>query len=127
MEAAPDTHGYGVPDFWQDIYTNLQYDTPGQAYTSDYDNDGMNDHEEYLADTNPQDANSILQLDLGSLEVPDSSKGRNYTVERCLDLVRGEWLVWAETLGTGSNLVFDLDMAASGVSNATFRVEANIP
>jgi hypothetical protein len=123
---APDTYGYGVPDFWQDEYTNLQYGTAGQAFTNDYDGDGMTDREEYISGTDPEDAASFLQMTLGSLEVPQSSKGRDYTLERNTDLISGTWDFWREAVGTGSNILFELD-STGAETVGVFRVRASIP
>lgn len=123
---APDTHGYGVPDFWQDEYTNLAYTTPDQAYTNDYDGDGATDRDEYLGGTDPESASSFLRVDIGSIEVPETSQGRFYTMERATNLVTGNWTLWQKrTVGTGGPLSFSLDPSGSDTFGI-FRVRATM-
>jgi len=52
-----DTDGDGMPDWWEDQYPCMDKNT--SDWDRDYDNDGWNNMEEYLAGTNPCDAGSI--------------------------------------------------------------------
>lgn len=124
VTVAPDTHGYGVPDYWQDDHTNLTYNGSGDAHIQDYDEDGMSDYEEYIADTDPEEADSFFAVEMGSIEIPDSSKGRLYTVERSTDLLSASWTPWGQQIGTDGPLVFDFTP-----TNQTeiYRVKASIP
>jgi hypothetical protein len=54
-----DTDGDGIPDAWElQQFGNL---TTANG-TSDYDGDGVSDKNEYLAGTNPKDANDYLRI-----------------------------------------------------------------
>jgi YD repeat-containing protein len=52
-----DSNGNGIPDWWEYYYFgSLQ---PGNG---DYDGDGVSNYAEYIADTDPTDPNSYLQI-----------------------------------------------------------------
>ena len=121
ITAAPDGDGDGIPDFYLSIYTNLN-----PAVTNDYDGDGQTDLEEYLAGTNPENGDEFLRVEFGSLEIPYTSAGRVYTIERTTNLLLGEigWQFQAEALGTGGRLEFTPDTNAPA---AAFRAKAGFP
>jgi hypothetical protein len=56
-----DTDGDGMPDNWERQYWGGISDPRG-APLADWDNDGLCNLREYLADTNPADSNSLLQV-----------------------------------------------------------------
>lgn len=59
LDSGPDTDLDGIPDYWE-------YDRYGQLdvlnATGDWDNDGVSDVDEYLADTDPTDADDYLTI-----------------------------------------------------------------
>jgi len=57
--AGADSDSDGIPDAWELTYTNTL--TTFNA-TSDTDHDGMTDKQEYVAGTNPLDANDYLRI-----------------------------------------------------------------
>ena len=79
----------GLPDWWEAIYGNLNPHV-------DTDGDGMTNWEEYLAGTNPLDANSVLeitQLGMSGSTVNvtwDAIVEKNYRVHRAGNLT-GHW------------------------------------
>jgi hypothetical protein len=57
--AGADSDGDGIPDAWELTYTNT---LTAFTATSDTDHDGMTDKQEYVAGTNPLDANDYLRI-----------------------------------------------------------------
>lgn len=57
--AGADGDGDGIADAWELIYTNTLV---AFNATSDSDGDGMTDRQEYVAGTNPLDANDVLSI-----------------------------------------------------------------
>lgn len=92
-----DSNGNGIPDWWE-IQNSID---PAEAHdaTSDSDEDGLSDQEEYLADTDPWDAGSYLKVDMAynrdtaQLELMFSpvSSERTYTLEYASDFTKGAW------------------------------------
>ena len=80
------------------------------ATTFDFDSDGVSNLNEFLALTNPGDANSFLRVTQttvsgGNLNVTfPTVAGRNYTLESRADLSQGTWTTvpGSATAGTGS-------------------------
>jgi hypothetical protein len=59
LPATPDSDGDGIPDAWELLkFANL---TAADAVT-DFDHDGFSDLNEYLADTDPIDPDSLLRI-----------------------------------------------------------------
>jgi hypothetical protein len=86
----------GIPIAW--LLNN--FGTTNVLATADPDHDGMNILQEYLAGTDPNDANSKLQItaqsfDPGGLNGSltwNSVASRSYYVQKTLDLTSGVWL-----------------------------------
>jgi hypothetical protein len=97
IQSGADTDGDGIADAWELSYTNTL-----TAFTtsSDTDGDGISDKEEYLADTNPTDANSKLVITAFSTSPGGTSPSvtwqsvltRQYRIEKSLDLTALSWL-----------------------------------
>jgi len=65
-----DRDGNGLPDRWEDDYL----DPPDNGKTDDKDGDGVSNHREYLAGTNPDDNTSymrVIAVDLADATSPD--------------------------------------------------------
>lgn len=92
-----DTDGDGITDAWELTYTNT---LSAFTLTSDSDGDGVSDQREYLADTNPLDANDKLiitdaAITPGGTNVNltwQSKPTRFYFLEKALDLSTPSWL-----------------------------------
>ena len=86
-----DTDHDGMPDDWEMLYG---FDKNNQADASlDFDGDGLTNLEEYLAGTNPKQANSVLKITAaldgsGVVLTFTAIAGRTYTVQYCDGLRR---------------------------------------
>ena len=95
--AGTDSDGDGIPDAWELTYTNT---LTAFTATSDTDHDGVSDKDEYVAGTNPLDANDYLRITAITRDTPSptytvlwwtSKPTRCYGVQRCTPLT-GSWL-----------------------------------
>jgi hypothetical protein len=59
ISAGTDSDSDGIPDAWELSYTG---DLASLTATGDFDGDGQSDVDEYLADTNPLEANDYFEL-----------------------------------------------------------------
>jgi hypothetical protein len=92
-----DSDGDGITDAWELTYTNTL-----TAFTAatDSDGDGVTDKKEYLADTNPLDANDLLLITSGAFAPGGtnvnltwlSKPTRLYYLEKTPDLTAPAWL-----------------------------------
>jgi len=64
MQPGADTDGDGIADAWERTYTNS---LGSFTATSDTDHDGVSDKNEYFADTNPLDPNSVFLIRTNSV------------------------------------------------------------
>jgi len=94
----------GTPHWWLAQYglTNGGW-TFNQAETNQSDSDGVNNGQEYIADTDPTNAASYFKILSISNSVPmtirfQSSSNRLYTMNGCSNLVNG---VWTNVVGAG--------------------------
>jgi hypothetical protein len=85
LSGVADTDGDGLPDFWETQNGLSPTNSTGiNGANGDPDGDGFTNLQEYLAGTDPQDANSLLKItDLagaGRVITWNSVPGRNYQV-----------------------------------------------
>ncbi|MBU0679343.1 MAG: hypothetical protein KJ626_14685, partial [Verrucomicrobia bacterium] len=135
----PDTDNDGMPDSWEMAKFN---DTTTADETTDWDKDGLKDWEEYVANTEPKDANSRLsfsaQMQNGSGVVLrfDTAVGRWYHVWYCdSTLDSGSWIkatAGAPIAGTGAEVQWadDGSMTApppSAAAKRYYNVEVLLP
>ena len=101
----------GIPDWWRLV----QFGTVSNLLSAanlDPDGDGASNWQEYVAGTNPNDPNSVLQLTTpapsGNYSVQwPSIVGKNYTLECSTSLFSTNWTVIATNiLGTGQPIQF---------------------
>lgn len=106
-----DGDGDQLPDYWELRYFG-SIQAPDALPEMDPDHDGLTNWQEYLAGTNPGDANSTLRFlnlwTVGShygLELRaavQSVAGRVYQVEYRDDPASGSWRSWDARMATGS-------------------------
>jgi len=85
LSGVTDTDGDGLPDFWESQNALNPASALGpDGAGGDPDGDGFSNLQEYLAGTNPQDANSLLRITeetgAGRVITWQSIPGRNYQV-----------------------------------------------
>ncbi|MFT5108801.1 MAG: hypothetical protein ACI9UA_004445 [Pseudoalteromonas tetraodonis] len=93
----------GMPDSWEYLYSD---DITAAESGGDADGDGATNLEEFVADTDPTNRSSVLELEkiesgVGNavmIHVPDTSPQRLYTLNESIDLgIVDSW----EAVGTG--------------------------
>lgn len=129
--ALSDADGDGIPDWWENKYGGTNLFAGG---TSDYDQDGLTDSGEYIADTNPSNGASLLKAEVLQSGTPgfsiwwESATSRHYSVFMSTNLLE-KWpeepltnSVWGDAGGT--NIYND----PNGTNAASFyRIEAHMP
>jgi hypothetical protein len=95
-----DSDSDGVPDWWELAHGLNPFD-PTDAFL-DFDDDGMNHLEEYLAGTDPRNPDSVLQLQLqlqadGSIELRFLAiAGQTYVLESRPSIEGALWESWTQ-------------------------------
>lgn len=106
----------GIPNAWE--LANALNPTNAADATQDADGDGVDNHDEYVADTDPQNSNAFFAITAMSLASPvdiffESSAARLYTLKYVMNLPDGVW----------SNLPGCTDVPGSG--GADFLTDTN--
>jgi hypothetical protein len=103
-----DTDGDHVPDEWESAY-NFNTNNAGDA-TVDTDGDTMTNLEEYIAGTDPRDAQSYLEVD--TISVAGSAtlsflarSNKTYTIQFNSELSSSGWLNFTNALSRPTNRV----------------------
>ena len=123
-----DADGDGIPDWWEYQYTNTISALSG---TNDDDGDGRTNYDEYVADTNPLDAQSYFP-GIADFVVGDSqsfyftgSPARIYQLYYKTNLADSLWLTAAPAVaggGTNSSIT-----VTNNDSSAFFRLKVFLP
>ncbi len=132
LDWGPDTDNDGIPDPFEYKKTgNLTNLTHG----GDFDGDDYSDRDEFLADTDPMDANSLLEITKVARDSQSNavtwtvSPTRTYVLEQVDDLTNGA--VWVDSglgvmsPGSGSNLTGIV--SSSGMTTRVYRARAIMP
>jgi hypothetical protein len=107
LSVLPDSDSDGLPDEWE-----AQYASEPNA---DADHDGHLNRQEYLAGTNPLDAQSTLRLRLTSplvLEF-DAVSNKTYTVQCRSSLATGSWARLADFIAAPTNRAVSITNTAA--------------
>ncbi len=104
-----DANGNGLPDWWEQKYFGAQANVNPAA---DPDTDGQNNLQEYLADTNPLDANSKVRVagvkvGVGGTQVSWSLGTESRQFLQRSSSPTGPWTdIWTNEPPTGTNVLF---------------------
>jgi len=115
----------GIPDGWEYGQTGS---TTGVVASVDQDGDGFTGEEEWLADTDPTDEFSFLELDANTNAVSvafSSSTNREYQVQYQIHLTNAVWMTeidWFAVAGTQT-----VKAVSTETSNRFYRVRAKLP
>ncbi len=115
----------GIPDGWEYGQTGS---TTGVVASVDQDGDGFTGEEEWLADTDPTDEFSFLELDAYTNAVSvafSSSTNREYQVQYQIHLTNAVWMTeidWFAVAGTQT-----VKAVSTETSNRFYRVRAKLP
>jgi hypothetical protein len=124
-----DTDGDGLPDDYEREY-GMNSNSAADA-TQDADEDGFTNSQEFHAGTDPTERDSRLSSSIAKPGAGiairfQSSPGRRYVIERCVDLKAADWALFATNLeGTGGEIsITDANPPPDG---AFYRVKLQQP
>ena len=118
----------GIPDSWRLRYFGTVNNVLGLA-TADADGDRVNNRNEYLAGTNPNDAASVLKLKSGKGAAPTvgvrwpSVLNKQYVIERANSLYAPAWSPVSTQTGTGWDMEYQDNAAGAGPCFYRVRVQ----
>ncbi|OVE76088.1 hypothetical protein BVX97_02365, partial [bacterium E08(2017)] len=105
---ADDNDADGMADWWENRHLPAGTSSTGSA---DEDGDGINNADEFKCNTNPDDADDVLKVEVitqsgSDLTINwDNKAGVTYVVECCPDLTAGAWSNISAGLTSGSHVV----------------------
>lgn len=123
-DISPLRTGVAKPFFWDWMAANGQADR-----TADPDEDGFNNRVEYVAETDPQDSDSVFMMEIdhaveGNRIAFHSARGRSYAVDVTDDLTAGNWVTLSDSIfGTGGDIGIVDDEVRS---NCFYRVRVQL-
>ena len=125
----PDSVGDGISDSWRATHFGSPTMTNAAlCATCDPDGDGLNNLQEYLAGTDPQDSSNLLRVNSFSPNGNDADiafgtvLGMNYRVEYTSDLVTGTWQVLSNNISGSGGVIQIIDPGAIRQSSRFYRV-----
>ena len=132
MATGIDSIGDGLPNAWRSAYFGGSGTTTNSfsCATCDPDQDGLNNRQEFLAGTSPNDPTSALRMGDVSLIGSDvmagfqSVSGIPYRLEVRADLSSGAWTLLADQFLGSGGLLWVTDPGAAGLPRRFYRVAA---
>ncbi len=122
-----DTDGDGLPDDWERQF-GLSTNNVADA-SIDTDHDGLSNRQEFLAGTNPTNANDFLRIagvqKLDSTNVLisfTSSPGKKYNLERSPNLSPGAWSTMATNVAGTGGIVQVTNVVVNPATQRFYRV-----
>jgi len=126
-----DSNGDGIPDTWAGKYG---FSATSPIADLDSDGDGVSNKREYIAGTDPKDANSVLALDQSmrssgavTLAWPVADIGRRYTLYRSTNLAYGTFQVLQSNITGRLPMTEYIDGTASNKSSLFYKLRAEVP
>jgi hypothetical protein len=121
-----DSDGDGMPDSWETSHfggTNIQ----NGAATEDWDRDGVNNLDEYIADTSPTNGADLFQIFFESASDIRwfGSANRVYSLYGTTNLSEGAWVVITNCSGT-NGLMSISSMGETGTGRF-FKLQTQVP
>lgn len=126
----PDNDNNGLPDYWE----ILHFGHTGQSTSADTDGDGISNKSEWIAGTNPSNANSYFMMHAFTKDPNggyalqwNSYSDRIYNVMKSPTLTNTNWISASGDLpGNGGKMHFT-DHAATSPSNMFYKIEVSKP
>lgn len=128
----PDTDDDRLPDSWE-IANGLNANDPADAAV-DTDGDGLSNRQEYLAGTDPRNANSYLRVDIVRVNVNtpaallsfNAASNKTYSVLYKDELSVLEWSKLLDVYNDVSNRVMQITDPSPNADRRFYRLEAPI-
>jgi hypothetical protein len=120
----------GLPDLWELEY-GFNPAAIGEAFNDD-DSDGLNNFQEYLAQTDPEDASSVLAIEQAWISnaslslVFNAKQGRGYEIQQTRDLSSNQWeTLWkVGIMREDRELSLDIPFTQQSTPHLYLRIEA---
>jgi hypothetical protein len=120
----------GLPDLWE-LEFGFNPAAIGEAFNDD-DGDGLNNFQEYLAQTLPEDASSVLAIEQAWISnenlslIFNAKRGRGYKIQQTHDLFSNQWeTLWeVGVLHEDRELSIDIPFVQDSTPHLYIRIEA---
>jgi hypothetical protein len=121
----PDQDGDGIPDSWENAHGLRSGDANDAA--EDPDHDGYTNLQEYIAGTDPQDAQSFLKFSQAATSMDGlmtftftAVAGKTYALQYCDSVASGVWLTLTNIPAQSVTQIISVNDAAPGEAHQRF-------